>query len=390
VAPVPLFAAVKFSIFGLTVRDVDGAAAPNCVTVNRRDGPFSVHTYILPDLEVVLVFATATTLKVPLPNWVTGRGLSIPSQLLLLCKNHHVLDATFVVVIPPAAPTLSQDIGLTVSVGAPAWVTEIVRVVPGTSIVIVPDLDWPKFCIVLTLNDPLPVRFAGLKLSNVSQLTLLVTLHCLLDVTLIVLLFGIQDVAHVVDGDTVSVAGCGSWLTVKGCNGPPPAVTVTVPDLESLVVFSTATTSNLPLPVWFTGDGLLVPSQVWFRVKVQLEFDVTFTVVLPPEPVGFQEPGLMLIVGSCGWVTEIVRVIPAVSTLTVPVLCCPVLTVAFIVNDPLPVRFVGEILLTVNHVAWLVIVHCRLDVTPIVWLAAAKVGIAHAVGDTVSLASGAA
>ena len=55
--------------------------------------------------------------------------------------------------------------------------------------VIVPVLeDAPVLAVALILKDPFPVRLAGLKLEAVNQLTLLVTVQVLFDVTLTVVL----------------------------------------------------------------------------------------------------------------------------------------------------------------------------------------------------------
>ena len=46
----------------------------------------------------------------------------------------------------------------------------------------------PVLAVAFILNEPLPVRFAGLKLEIVNQFTLLVTVQVPLDVTLTVVL----------------------------------------------------------------------------------------------------------------------------------------------------------------------------------------------------------
>ena len=75
---------------------------------------------------------------------------------------------------------------------------------------------------------------------------------------------------------------------------------------------------------------------------------------------------------------------PVPVTVMVPSLAAPVLAVALILNEPLPVRLVGVMLSTVNHdVALLVgVFHVMLDVTFISALLAADAGL-HEVGDTV-------
>jgi len=60
---------------------------------------------------------------------------------------------------------------------------------PGAVTVIVPALFLlPVLAVALILNEPLPVRLAGVALEIVSQLALLVTVHLAFDRTLMVVL----------------------------------------------------------------------------------------------------------------------------------------------------------------------------------------------------------
>ena len=66
---------------------------------------------------------------------------------------------------------------------------------PGAVTVIVPLLDWvPGLGEVVSLKDPLPVRFAGVMFSTLTHPRLpLFIVHCLLEVTCIVVLLALND-----------------------------------------------------------------------------------------------------------------------------------------------------------------------------------------------------
>ena len=83
-------------------------------------------------------------------------------------------------------------------------------------------------------------------------------------------------------------------------------------------------------------------------------------------------------------VTETIRLKLPLVTVMVPLrLLVPVLAVALIVNDPFPVRLLGDILEMVNHVTLLVgVFQVALEVTVILVLAAADPAL-HVVGDNV-------
>ena len=96
--------------------------------------------------------------------------------------------------------------------------------------------------------------------------------------------------------------------------------------------------------------------------------------------------------GAAAWVTEIVRLgTPGAVTVIVPVLdTALVLAVTFILNEPLPVRFTGDIFDMVSHdVLLLVTVHCLLEVTWTTELCAADVGF-HEAADRLSVGGAAA
>jgi len=81
------------------------------------------------------------------------------------------------------------------------------------------------------LKEPLPVRFAGVISETVSHVgLLLVTVHCLLDVTVTATPLD-PDVGLHVLLDKVSVAGAAAWVTEIVRVAAPGAVTVMVPIL---------------------------------------------------------------------------------------------------------------------------------------------------------------
>ena len=99
----------------------------------------------------------------------------------------------------------------------------------------------------------------------------------------------------------------------------------------------------------------------------------------------------MSVAGATACVTVMVRVgAPGAVTVIVPVLeLSVVFSVTLILNDPLPVRFVGWKLETVNHdVALLVAFHVWLEITLMVAKLAVAVGF-HVVCDIVSVAGAA-
>jgi len=99
----------------------------------------------------------------------------------------------------------------------------------------------------------------------------------------------------------------------------------------------------------------------------QVALDITDTVVLPAADVGFHNASRTIVsdgAGACD--TVIICVSPPAVTVIVPTLGrAPVLGLAcaFTINDPLPVRSAGAILLIVNQATSLDTVHCLLDVT---------------------------
>jgi len=289
----------------------------------------------------------------------------------LLCTLQVVLEVTLIVLRSADADAFHVVDGFNVSVaGAAAWVTEIVRLGrPGAVTVTVPVLGAVLvLAAALILNEPSPVRFAGVTFEKVSHATLLEMPHVMLDVTLIVLLVACDEAFHAVAGFNVSVGGAPAWLTEIVRVVAPGAVTVTVPVLGVVLVLVAALILNKPLPVRFAGDIFENVSHVTLLERVHCLLELTLISLFPPKAGeshavdGFN----VSIGGAAAWVTEIVRVVaPGAATVIVPVLdTAPIWAVALILNEPLPVRFAGNIFDIVSHdVSLLVTVHVVLEFT---------------------------
>ena len=230
---------------------VSTGGATSCVTLIVLVNPPPV-TVIVPVLDDVPVLAVASILIVPLPEPV--EGVTVNQLVLLLVALQALVDDTVIVVLF-AADARFHVVGDTDNAAAgAAWVTLTVLVNPPPVTVMVPVLDdVPVLAVALILNEPLPVRFAGVMLPIVSQLVLLLTtVHDVLDVMLIKVLSAPDAGFHVV-GDTVSVAGGAGWVTVIVLSGTPVTLTVIVPVLEKVVVFACTFILNDPLRVRLIG-----------------------------------------------------------------------------------------------------------------------------------------
>jgi len=174
-------------------------------------------TVIVPCLHIPPVFAAALILKEPLPIRFAGDISDMVSHdTSLLCTLQVVLEVTLIVLRSADAEAFHVVEGFNVSVaGAAAWVTEMVRLgTPGAVTVTVPVLGAVLvLAAALILNEPSPVRFAGVTFENVSHATLLEMPQVMLEVTLIVLLVACDEAFHAVDGFNVSVGGAPAWLT---------------------------------------------------------------------------------------------------------------------------------------------------------------------------------
>jgi hypothetical protein len=328
--------------------------------------------------------------NVPFP--IRFDGLNVPTvshegALLTIFQAELEFVHTETLRLPPTSPGL-QVLCDSVSVGAPAWVTVMVRVgAPGAVTVIVPvRCVAPVFAVALILNKPLPVRFVGLNVSTVSHGALLLTAHVLLDATFTVTLPPPNGALHEV-GDTVRVAAA-AWITLIILSGAPGTATVMVPRRSVVPGFGVALIKNVPFPIRF--DGLNVPTvshegALLTIFQTELEFVHTETLRLPPTSPGLHVLCDSVSVGAPAWVTVMVRVgAPGAVTVTVPVRCdVPVLAAAVILNEPLPVRLVGLNVPAVSHGALLLTAHVLLDATVTVTFPPV-IGALHEVGDTVS------
>jgi hypothetical protein len=127
---------------------------------------------------------------------------------------------------------------------------------------------------------------------------------------------------------------------------------VTVPLLEAVPVFAVAESVNEPLPILLAGVTLETVSHDWLLVGAfQVVLDVTDIVVFEAADVGDHVSGLTVsTAGAAACVTDIVLVIPPPVIVTVPLLeVVVVLTVAEIVNEPLPVLLAGVIFDIESH-----------------------------------------
>jgi len=144
---------------------------------------------------------------------------------------------------------------------------------------------------------------------------------------------------------TVNWGGAGCHTDIVRL-GTPPTVTVMVPVLDVVPVLAWAFILNEPLRVRLVGDIWSMVSQLTLLLGADhVLVDATRTVVLLAACVGIFQPDIdssNAAAGAC-WVTAIVRVdIPLAFTDIVPLLVPgPGLARAIILNEPLPVRFVG-------------------------------------------------
>ena len=192
-----------------------------------------------------------------------------------------------------------------------------VRVIPLTVTVIVPVRSAVVFvfAVTLILNEPLPVRLAGLMLEAVSHLELLMgALHVVLDATLIVIVSASAPGIHVV-GDSVRVfpvfpAACVTQTVLV----IPSTVTVTVPD-RLAPVLAVALIRKEPLPLRLEGLILVMVSQPTLLLgELQVVLDVTIIVVLAAVGPGFHVKGNSdrILLPACA--TTTVRVISLAVT----------------------------------------------------------------------------
>jgi len=141
--------------------------------------------------------------------------------------------------------------------------------------------------VALILNEPFPVRFAGVILVIDNHVSLLDTVHVLSEVTFTVV-FAAAEAGFQVLADKDKLPDTGCCVTVNVRVGAPGAVTVIVPVLATAPGLAMALTLNEPFPVRFAGDILEIDNHVSLLETVHVRLEVTFTVVLPAADGAFQ------------------------------------------------------------------------------------------------------
>jgi len=142
---------------------------PGCVTDMVRLVTPVADTVIVPLLAALPELWAAVIVNEPFPLPLPGDAFS--HDVLLLETVHALLDVTLTVVLPPVDRGFHEPVGDIVNTGAGAtWFTFIVRVMPDPEIVTVPVLVVvPVLADAVILNEPLPVRFAGVTWEIVSH-----------------------------------------------------------------------------------------------------------------------------------------------------------------------------------------------------------------------------
>jgi len=265
-----------FQVPGVTVN----VGAGVWVTVICRDIP-GMDTVTVPVRVVVPVLALALTLKEPFPVLFGGCILPKVSHPTLLCICQVRLDTTLNVPAEPALVIFQVFCDMVKTPGCAPCDTWIVRVgAPGADIVTVAVLVYtPVLAVVLSLKEPLPLRFVGVMLDIVSHECELIGLfHTTLDVTVMVVLPPADGEFHVPEGDTVSTMGA-AWVTFMVRVVAPGAVTVIVPVRAAKPVLDVVFILNEPMPVRLVGTKFdIVSHEVALLVAFQVLLDVTFIV----------------------------------------------------------------------------------------------------------------
>jgi len=195
----------------------------------------------------VPVLAVTFILNEPFPVRFVGVMCEIVIHVALVVGVFQVVfDVTFICAMAAAVPG-SHDVWLNKSVELAACVTVMCLVNPAPVTVTVPiRACGPVFAVTFSLNDPVPVWFAGVIFVTVSHVALLVgAFQVVLLITVIDVLFAADPGFHVV-WLNVSV-GLPACVTVI-CLVIPLTVTVTVPVRDCAPVFCVTFSLNEPLP----------------------------------------------------------------------------------------------------------------------------------------------
>jgi len=185
------------------------------VTLTVRVGAPDRVTVMVPDLVLVPVLVAAFIVKKPPPVRVDGVMFDMVSQDTLLLIFHVPWAVTDTTSAEAADVGDQEPVFSDRDAGVACWVTVTERVVaPGAVTVMVVVLGFTVgFGAVFILKEPLFVRFAGLMFDIVTQATFTLIVHCLLDVTfIVVLLAAAGDVQLLADSVRVAtLKGVMSW-----------------------------------------------------------------------------------------------------------------------------------------------------------------------------------
>ena len=181
-------------------------------------------------------------------------------------------DVTVNIVLPDVYETC-RSAGVTVKTGVGAWVTVTVPVNPPPVIVIVPTL-WlvDVFSVNAAVSVPLPLLLDGLTVSHDASS---LTLQLIFDEIENVVLPDVYETTRL--SGLIVNTGVGACVTFTVPVNPPP-VTVIVPTLSLVVVFSVYAAENVPLLLPLIG---LIVSHEASSLMLQFIFDVIVNVVLP-------------------------------------------------------------------------------------------------------------
>jgi len=264
-----------------SVDSTSAAGGAGCVKVTVRVGAPGAVTVTVPVLGAVVVLAVKSTLNEPLPVWLMGMILFMIIHDESLVTLHVMLESTITVVwldVCVGFHDASLDI---VREATGACDTVTVRVSPSAVTVMVPLLGFTPVLVLaaaVILNEPLPVRLAGVTLLMVSHDTSLLTAHVLLDVTSMVAKLTDDGEFHALV-ESVNTAGGTACVTDTVRAVTPVPDTVIVPVLEAVPVLAAAVILNWPLLEPLGGVTLSNVSHDALLEADHWMLDVTLTIV---------------------------------------------------------------------------------------------------------------
>ena len=206
-----------------------------------------------------------------MPDALAGETVSQLVESLVTV--HEVFEVTFIVVDRPDEVRLN-DVGETVS-AIPCWVTVIVALSVSATIVMVPVLwDAVVFAETVRTNVPFPVALAGETESQLVAPLLTVAVHALFEVTVAeadaLVAAGFQLVC-----DNTSVGSGAACCVTVIVRVVVPFVTVIVPVLLDVVVFSFAFIVKDPFPVPLVDEMVSQLAALLFTLAVQALLETT-------------------------------------------------------------------------------------------------------------------